>query len=226
VSELERIVDRVAEDLSWVEPEPVFIGGATIGLFLDAFGRSQIRPTKDVDCIVPHVLSRITRWKLEAVLRSRGWSPDPEGPVCRYRSPAGTLVDLMSIDPSVLGFSSRWYPAVVARAERRSLITGRAILVATPALLLACKLEAWESRGLGDPYASKDLEDIAALLDGCRELERSVLAATGDVRGGPPRPWREFPRTRRPVRLSSVSCLGEGTLRRKPDGCSRSLRVW
>ncbi len=53
MSELERIVDRVAADLSWVEPEPVFVGGATIGLFLDDFGRSQFRPTKDVDCIVP-----------------------------------------------------------------------------------------------------------------------------------------------------------------------------
>ena len=31
----------MASDLDWLTPEPVFVGGATIGLFLDAFGRSQ-----------------------------------------------------------------------------------------------------------------------------------------------------------------------------------------
>ena len=182
MSDVELLVDHVAEALRWVEPEPVFVGGATMGLFLDDFGRSQLRPTKDVDCIVPHVLSRTTWWKLEEALRARGWSPDPEGPLCRYRSPAGALVDLMSTDPAVQGFSSRWYPQVVATAERRSLVTKRAVLVPTPALLLACKLEAWESRGKSDPYTSKDLEDIAALLDGCRELEHNISEATADVR--------------------------------------------
>lgn len=182
MSALEHVVDQVARDLAWVDPEPVFVGGATVGLFLDDFGRSQLRPTKDVDCIVPQVLSRPDWWRLEEMLRRRGWLPDPNGPLCRYRSPTGTQVDLMSVDPAVLGFSSRWYPAVVERAERRSLVTGRHILVPTPALLLACKLEAWESRGATDPYASKDLEDIAALLDGCRDLEQSVSEAECDVK--------------------------------------------
>lgn len=182
MTEIEHIVDRVAEDLDWVQPEPVFVGGATIGLFLDDFGRMQLRPTRDVDCIVPHVLTRETWWKLEEELRSRGWSPVPDGPLCRYRSPAGTLVDLMSTAPSVLGFSSRWYPHIVARPERRALVTGRTIHVPPAALLLASKLDAWESRGSSDPYASKDLEDIAALLDGCRDLEPSVTSSTLDVR--------------------------------------------
>lgn len=33
-----------------------------------------------------------------------------------------------------------------------------------------------------DPFASKDLEDIVALLDGCRELEARVVSAGPDVR--------------------------------------------
>lgn len=157
------------------------MGGATIGLFLDAFGRSQVHPTDDVDCTVPEVVTRTQWWKLEEQLRNRRWAPDPTGPTCRYRSPQDTVVDLMPQDPEVLGFSSSWYPHVVLHAERRPLSTGRSILVPTPALLLACKLEAYEARGAADPYGSEDLEDIAALLDGCPELESSVAAATESV---------------------------------------------
>lgn len=182
MSAIEHVVDAVAADLAWISPEPVFVGGATLGLFLDALGRSQLRPTLDVDCIVPRVVTRVAWWRLEEDLRARGWSPDPDGPICRYRSPGGVVVDLMSEDPAVLGFAGQWYGRVVSRAERRSLITGRAVLVAPPDLLLACKLDAWRDRGTHDPYASKDLEDIAALLDGCRELEACVAAAEPDVR--------------------------------------------
>ena len=81
MSEIERILDRVAEELSWLSPAPVFLGGATIGLNLDDFGRAQLRPTLDIDCIVRQVLPRADWWKLEAQLRARGWSPDPGGPI-------------------------------------------------------------------------------------------------------------------------------------------------
>lgn len=182
MSAIEQALDEVAEDLSWLEAEIVFVGGATIGLFLDALGRAQLRPTVDVDCIVPTVLTQSGWWRLEEQLRRRRWAPDPEGPICRYRSPRGALVDLMPQEPTVLGFAGEWYPSAVATAERRALVTGRSILVPTPALLFACKLEAWRDRGTADPYGSKDLEDLVALLDGCRELEQSIATAAPDVR--------------------------------------------
>lgn len=57
MSDIQLILDGVAHDLEWLDVEPVFVGGATIGLFLDDFGRSQLRPTNDVDCIVPLVMA-------------------------------------------------------------------------------------------------------------------------------------------------------------------------
>lgn len=175
-------LDAVASELDWLDPEPVYIGGATVPLYLDEFGRSQMRPTEDVDCIVSQVATRKAWWDLEAELRKRHWSPDTDGPVCRYRSPAGAIVDLMPTDPSILGFSGQWYPRAVEKARPHTLASGRTVLVASPALLFACKLEAFRDRGESDPWASKDLEDIAALLDGCSELLDDMRAQDEDVR--------------------------------------------
>lgn len=44
---------RVHEHLHRLGLDVVYVGGATIGLYLDPFGASRTRPTKDVDCIVP-----------------------------------------------------------------------------------------------------------------------------------------------------------------------------
>lgn len=180
--DIEQCLDEVAAALDRLDPPPVFVGGAVIGLFLDDFGRSQMRPTVDVDCIVPEVLTTASWWRLEQELRGRGWSPDPLGPICRYTSPNGTWVDLMPERPNVLGFAGRWYPRAVQSASARLLTSGRTILVPTSALMFACKLEAFGDRGVGDPYTSKDLEDIAALLDGCRELVDVVQDAVHEVR--------------------------------------------
>lgn len=181
MSDIELAVDRVAAALDWLEKRPVFVGGATIALFLDAFGKAQMRPTTDVDCIVPSADSYTSWGQLEAQLRRRAWSPDPEGPLCRYRSPDGDIVDLMPEDPSVLGFGGRWYPATVVHAVEETLVTGRSILMPAPEYALACKLEAFGDRGRDDPMASKDLEDIVALLDGCSALPGAVEAAAHDL---------------------------------------------
>jgi hypothetical protein len=180
--DFELILDRVAFRLEWLRPPPVFIGGAVVPLHLDDFGRSQARPTKDVDCIVPEIRSYLAFAALEESLRSNGWSPDPEGPICRYGTADGLTVDFMPEDPGALGFAGRWYPETARRAAQKRLVTGREILVASASCLLACKLEAFFDRGVADPLESRDLEDIIALLDGCRGLATGVSRAPEPIR--------------------------------------------
>ncbi len=179
---IEAVLAEVVEELSWVDPPPVFIGGATIGLFLDEFGRSQLRGTKDVDCIVPAVLTAMDWFGLEAQARSRGWTPDRDGPICRYISPKGHMVDLLAARPEVQGFTGTWFGAAVAHAERRLLSDGSAVMVPAVPWLLACKIEAFEDRGRRDPLASTDFEDIIAILDGCARAEGEIIGADPAVR--------------------------------------------
>ena len=166
---VEVILAEVAGELEWIVPPPVFIGGATVGLFLDETGRAQMRPTKDVDCIVPAVTTAMEWFTLEAELRRRGWQPDMEGPICRYRSPSGHRVDLLAVRPEVQGFTGTWFEATVREAQVR-VVEGRTLRVASSSHLLANKIEAFRDRGTRDPPASQDLEDIVALLDGCEGL--------------------------------------------------------
>lgn len=179
---VEEMLAEVADELTWLTPPPVFIGGATISLFLDEFGRAQARTTRDVDCIVPGVATRQAWFALEAELRSRGWQPDPEGPICRYRSPRGHRVDLLGARPEVQGFSGRWFEAAAANAEARLLDTRRSVLTPRVAWLTGCKVEAFRDRGAADPLASADLEDLVALVDGCADWETAVCSAPAPLR--------------------------------------------
>jgi hypothetical protein len=95
-------------------------------------------------------------------------------PVCRWVSPNGFLLDLMPVDPGVLGFSNRWYEEAAARAEPRKLRPGLTILVPPPPVFMASKLEAFRNRGEGDLLGSHDLEDVISLVAGRPEIVDEV----------------------------------------------------
>jgi hypothetical protein len=71
--------------------------------------------------------------------------------------------------------------AAIERAQQFE-VAGHAVPVVAPALFIATKLEAFHGRGNDDVFASHDLEDIIAVVDGREELVRDVAAAAADVR--------------------------------------------
>lgn len=173
---IEEILAAVAKELEWMQPPPVFIGGATIGAYLDTFGRTQLRPTKDVDLIVPGVTNRMAWPTLEAELGRRGWTPDAEGPICRHLSPSGHLVDLLAT------WQGAWFPGAVRFAAEHTLSDGTRVRLPDVAWLLGCKIDAFRDRGSMDPLASQDLEDVIAILDGCDYVAKSLAAAPLDLK--------------------------------------------
>jgi len=161
--------------------ELVFVGGCTTGLFITDPAAGGVRPTKDVDAIVD-VTSYAQYAALSERLRALGLAEDttPGAPLCRWRQ-RNLIVDVMPVSEHVLGFSNRWYSAAIETAQTLE-VAGHTVRVATPALFMATKLEAFHGRGGGDVVASHDLEDIIAVVDGRQELASEVAAAPTDVR--------------------------------------------
>lgn len=161
----------------------VFVGGATVHLWLTEVGAPPARPTDDVD-VVCEVATRARYYRLGDRLRERGFAEDADAPVlCRWRSAEPPLVlDVMPTDPDILGFSNPWYGEAISSAATVALASGAEIRAARPISLIATKLCAWKGRGRGDPLRSLDVHDILILLDGRPELIDELGAAPSSVR--------------------------------------------
>jgi hypothetical protein len=162
--------------------EVVFVGGCTTALLITDPGAEAIRPTYDVDVIV-----EITSYADYAVfsdrLRALGFQEDSsEGaPLCRWQWEQ-TKLDVMPLDEKVLGFSNKWYRETMTKAELVRLNAGTVIRSITAPYFLATKLEAFQSRGKGDVFASHDLEDVIAVIDGRPAITGEIQAAGTGVR--------------------------------------------
>jgi hypothetical protein len=88
----------------------------------------------------------------------------------------------MPVDAAILGFSSRWYGAMMGRAIEVPVAPGRVVRIVSPPYLLATKLEAFADRGAGDYLFSQDIGDIVALVDGRHELVDEVREADREAR--------------------------------------------
>ena len=67
-------------------------------------------------------------------------------------------------------------------AEERELEKDLKIRLVAPVYFCASKLEAFAGRGRNDFHASRDLEDLIAVVDGRAELVGEIQSAASDVR--------------------------------------------
>jgi hypothetical protein len=165
----------------------VFVGGASVTLWITDPGAPAPRPTKDVDVVI-EVATLADFHYFEGRLRARGfWEDRESGVICRWRHPSEAqgeplILDAMPAEARMLGFTNKWQAAAIPRAARRELPSGRVIRVITPPYLVATKLEAFKGRGNGDHLGSRDLEDIVTLVDGREELVSEVANSPPELR--------------------------------------------
>jgi hypothetical protein len=178
--ELLELASAVLDELC---EEVVFVGGATVALWITDPSAPETRVTDDVDVIV-EVATRRDFYVFEEKLREKGFVEDTEnGVICRWKHRETSLIlDAMPADPTILGFSNRWYTASLARAVDRTLPSGASIRAVPPSYFLATKIEAFKDRGKGDFLGSPDFGDIIVLIDGRAEVETEVAAADSDLR--------------------------------------------
>lgn len=170
----------VARCLGDVLDEVVFVGGMIRELLITDPAAGPARPTQDVDCIVDTV-SWMDYVRLSERLRARGFAEcrDEGAPICRWVVQK-VRVDVMPIDPAVLGFSNVWYPSAVEHATRVEGPDGP-IRIVNAVHFCATKIEAFLERGEGD-FFHHDMEDLIAVVDARAELVTEIGQAPTDVR--------------------------------------------
>ncbi len=180
------LLERAAQALEPVLGDVVFLGGASIVLWITDPAAPAPRPTKDVDVVV-EVTSRAAFHAFEERLRSLRFKEDQEdqedGIICRWRHRDDDLIlDAMPADAAILGFENRWQGASIPHAVERALPSGATILATRPDYLLATKIEAFNGRGHEDFLGSRDFGDMISLIDGRQELVAEAQQSEPDLR--------------------------------------------
>lgn len=176
------MLQTVANGLGELKDEVVFVGGAVAELYADNPAASDIRPTKDVDCVI-ELKSRMEHARLEENLRTKGFAHDTskDAPICRmiYQD---IKVDVMPTDEDILGFSNRWHLGGIENRITKTLPDETEVFVFPPEYYLAAKFEAHKGRGGNDLRQSHDFEDIIYILDNCTELLDDIRNANLTVK--------------------------------------------
>ena len=178
------LLELAADVLGGLRERVVFLGGATVGLWLSDPAARQPRVTVDVD-IVAEVTTLLDYTMFQEDLRRLGLTEDTEsGVLCRWRHAAsGLVLDAVPLELRLAGFSGKWLKPAAEAAVDHELPSGSAIRVVPPAWLLATKLEAFGDRGANDLLSSRDFEDIVLLIDGREELLDEVPSLPAEAAG-------------------------------------------
>ncbi len=180
------MIKIVASKLEELNDQCVFVGGATTSLYVDDPIAPEPTASEDVDCVV-EVTTMAEYAKIEEKLRKKGFvdidptGEDEKAPICRKY--LGNLkVDFMPPDPKILSFSNTWYKDGVKNKIIVKLSSKISVSIFSLSYFLASKLEAFNDRGVEEGMrSSRDLEDIAQVLDGKVDLEKELLEADKKV---------------------------------------------
>jgi hypothetical protein len=177
-----QLLTDAAKLLKPILGELVFVGGCATALLITDRAAADVRPTFDVDAIA-EITSYAAYTEFSGRLRKLGFQEDArEGaPLCRWRQQTTTL-DVMPLDERILGFSNSWYRPAMDHADERELEQDLKIRLVAPVYFCATKLEAFSGRGRNDFRASRDLEDLMAVVDGRAERVGEIRTAESDVR--------------------------------------------
>lgn len=168
-----RMLELVARKLGRLNEEVVYLGGCTTALFITDPLSSDVRPTKDVDCIVD-LISRSEYYKFAKQLERQGFKQSiHETVICRWYYD-DVILDVMSTDEGILTFGNRWYKEAIKKPLTHQLTSDLILKSVTAPYLLATKIEAFNARGNRDFLGSHDLEDIITIIAGRKEVAQEI----------------------------------------------------
>jgi hypothetical protein len=175
------MLEFVARKLGPLNDEVVYIGGCSTALFITDPLLLDVRPTKDVDCIVD-IISLSEYYKFSKKLEKQGFKQSiNESVICRWYYD-DVILDVMPTDEKILTFGNRWYKEAIAKPTTHRLADDLIVKSITASYLLATKIEAFNARGNKDFLASHDFEDIINIISGRVEIVEEINLENDEVR--------------------------------------------
>ncbi len=173
-------IKAISNALGPLGQEVVFVGGATISLYLEQLG-PEVRPTNDIDVVI-ELLSYTSFAALEEKLRSIGFVNDLTAKItCRYTY-QGITVDIMPTDEKILGFSNRWYRGGYKNSMDYWIDDQHRVKIFSPPYFLATKFEAFANRVKHDGRSSEDFEDIVFVLEHRRSVWKEMEESDSTIK--------------------------------------------
>lgn len=171
----------VARKLDAIGINYAFVGGSIASYLIDHPDLSPIRPTDDLDIIV-EALTTQRYSDIEEKLRSIGFQHDIRqgAPMCRWITNELT-VDIMPTEGALIGLNTAWFAEALASALPHK-VNQSELRIISPVAFIATKLAAFHDRGENDYFASHDLEDLMAVIDGRASIVEDVAAAPNELR--------------------------------------------
>jgi hypothetical protein len=175
--------DAEEDEVSRQKWDPVFTGGGIVGLLLTDPAAPPPSRTKDVDLVL-EIANYDEFIGMEEVFRKTGFTQSSQDrAVIVAWQWKGVRVGLLPHRPVGLMSSNRWFPFLIEEAERVEVTDEKFAWRASAPCFIATKFEAFNSRVKGDYTASKDIEDIIAVIDGRIELLDEIEFCSHNVRG-------------------------------------------
>ena len=158
-----KIIQRVAQALGELNNEVIYVGGATVSLYVNDPAADDVRPTKDIDISIKMAsLSHLEEIREKLVAKGFKQTADLDV-ICRFKLD-DILVDVMGTKPVGWAPANPWFEAGFENREQID-IDGQIINIMPLPYFLASKFVAHSDRGGNDPRMSHDFEDIIYILD-------------------------------------------------------------
>jgi len=174
------VIRKIAGALGAMNEQVVFVGGATVSLYINDPAADDVRPTKDVDIS----LAIASLGELEVIreqLIRKGFKQSPEDDIiCRFRY-EDIKVDVMSTKAVGWAPVNPWFASGFAQKEIVKIEDQKIQILPLP-YFLASKFSAFNDRGTKDPRTSHDFEDIVYVLDNRTDIVEKLAKVPDDVR--------------------------------------------
>ncbi len=173
------VIRKIAFALGEMNEQVVFVGGATVSLYINDPAADDVRPTKDVDIS----LAIVSLGELEAIrekLTRKGFKQSPEDDViCRFRY-EDIKVDVMSTKAVGWAPANPWFAPGFTQRETVAIKDQKIQILPLP-YFLASKFSAFNDRGAKDPRTSHDFEDIVYVMDNRTDIIEKLTKLPDDV---------------------------------------------